>query len=87
MPCTWYYTVCFSFTRGVFYTDKKVVNIMKTEIHKYVSREVDIRKAPPRDPEYSRWCEDIYAARFQIGIICEDSSVKSGVDWTKGAEG
>ena len=61
---------------------------MKTNVHKYITAKVDIINAPDeRSPEYEPWCESIFEARGQIGLICEDSAIKSGVDWTRGAEG
>ena len=63
---------------------------MKTNVHRYVTSKVDIQKAPDRVKEfekYSQWSDDIYESRYQIGLICEQSTVKSGITWTKGAEG
>ena len=67
--------------------NSKVVLTIKTDVHRYVTSKVDIRKRPDSEEERSRWCDEIYASRYQIGLICEVSTVKSGVSWTKGAEG
>ena len=64
-----------------------MVLTIKTDVHRYVTSKVDIRKRPDSEEERSRWCDEIYASRYQIGLICEVSTVKSGVSWTKGAEG
>ena len=64
-----------------------MVTQIKTNVKRFATSEVDITKAPAKDPEYSRWCDDIFDARYQIGLICEDNTIKSGVDWTDGAEG
>ena len=77
----------FSFTRGVCYVNNKVLLTIEKNVHKYVTKRVDIRKAPSRHEDNLRWCDEIYEARGQIGLICEDSTVKSGIDWSKGAEG
>ena len=60
---------------------------MKTNVHRFVTKDVNIRDEPTDAQKYSHWCDDLYSAKNQIGLITEESTIKSGVDWTKGAEG
>jgi len=62
--------------------------MVKTTVKRYATSKVNIRTAPnTNDPGYLPWCNDLFDARYQIGLLCEDATVQSGVNWTDGAEG
>ena len=62
--------------------------MVKTTVKRYATSTVSIRNAPsPNDPRYLPWCNALYDARYEIGLICEDSTIQSGINWTDGAEG
>ena len=62
--------------------------MVKTTVKRYATSKVNIRTAPnTNDPGYLPWCNDLFDARYQLHLICEDSTVQSGINWTDGAEG
>ena len=60
--------------------------MMKRKTHTYLSINVDIRHKKYGD-EYLPWCEDIYNARGQIGLLVEFNSMHSGKTYDRDCEG
>ena len=74
------------FERDVFVINKRVVPIMKRKVHTHLTAAVDIRHRK-YGSEYEPWCEDMYAARGQIGLLVEDNSMHSGKVYDQDCEG
>ena len=81
-----YLIIDFRIDRGVFFINGYVVSTIRYNIRLYAEAEVNIRTRPT-GKDYSPWAEAIYDARGQIGLLAEEASVKSGVDWDKDCEG
>ena len=60
--------------------------IMKREVKLYTTTDVDIRHEPTGE-EHDAWADDIYDARGQIGLLVEEATILSGIDWDPTCEG
>ena len=59
---------------------------MRRNIPSYTTSTVDIRHKPV-GALYDSWADAIYEARGQIGLLVEEATVLSGVDWDPACEG
>ena len=59
---------------------------MKREVKLYTTTNVDIREIPTGEA-HEPWADDIYAARGQIGLLVEEATILSGIDWDPSCEG
>ena len=61
--------------------------MIRLPVQKYISSHFDARKVPKNKEAYQTWCDELYEARGQLGLINEESAVLANIDWTDDAEG
>ena len=68
------------------FINNHVVKILRREVKLFTTSTVDIRRVPKGD-QYEPWAEAIYKARGQIGLLAEEATLQSGIDWDPACEG
>ena len=63
-----------------------MVRIIRREVKLFTTSTVDIRKIP-KGEAYQPWAEAIYDARGELGLLAEEATLQSGVDWDPTCEG